>query len=118
MALVVMVVSQGAAGQQPDAAGTVGGCPAEPLAFHTCALAKAKTFNPPRTSRGKPSLHGYLRSRRAQAFPVQGVSGSDPLVADPVMPWALAPPMVVDPPDRKIPYQPWAASIGRIGEHS
>jgi hypothetical protein len=60
MALVVMVVSQGAAGQQPDAAGTVGGCPAEPLAFHTCALAKAKTFNPPRTSSGKPNLQGYF----------------------------------------------------------
>jgi hypothetical protein len=117
MALVVMVVSQGAAGQQPDASGTVGGCPAEPLAFHTCALAKAKTFNPPRTSSGKPNLQGYFRSRLAQAFSVEGVSGSEPLVADPVMPWALAPPMVVDPPDRKIPYQPWAASIGRIGEN-
>ena len=116
MALVVMVVSQGAAGQQPDA-GTVGGCPPEPQAFHTCALAKAKTFNPPRTSSGKPNLQGHFRSRLAQAFSVEGVSGSEPLVANPVMPWALAPPMVVDPPDRKIPYQPWAASIGRIGEN-
>src|SRR5262249_55773342 len=112
-----MVVSQGAAGQQPDAAGTVGGCPPEPLAFHTCALAKAKTFNPPRTSRGKPNLQVYFRTRLAQAFSVEGASGSDPLGAAPVMPWALAPPMVVDPPDRKIPYQPWAASIGRIGEN-
>ena len=86
MALVVLVVSQGAAGQQPDAAGTVGGCRAEPLAFHTCALAKAKTFNPPRTSSGKPNLQGYFRSRLAQAFSVEGVSGSEPLVADPVMP--------------------------------
>ena len=33
------------------------------------------------------------------------------------MPWALSPPLIVDPPDRKIPYQPWAASIGRVGEN-
>jgi hypothetical protein len=31
------------------------------------------------------------------------------------MPWEKAPPMIVDPPDRKIPYQPWAIPIGRIG---
>ena len=117
IALAVMVASPRAAGQQPGAAGTVGGCPPEPLAFHTCALAKAKTFDPPRTSSGKPDLQGYFRSRLAQAFSVEGVSGSEPLVGDPVMPWTLAPAMVVDPPDRKIPYQPWAASIGRIGEN-
>jgi hypothetical protein len=112
-----MVASARAAGQGPGAAETVGGCPAEPLAFHTCALAKAKIFNPPRTSSGKPNLQGYYRSRLAQAFSVEGVSGSEPLVGAPVMPWTLAPPMVVDPPERKIPYQPWAASIGRIGEN-
>ena len=117
IALAVVVASPWAAGQGPGAAGTVGGCPAEPLAFHTCALAKAKTFKPPQTSSGKPNLQGYWRSRLAQSFSVEGVSGSEPLVNDPVMPWALAPAMVVDPPDRKIPYQPWAASIGRIGEN-
>src|SRR4030095_14882891 len=68
MALVVMVVSQGAAGQQPDAAGTVGGCPAEPLAFHTCALAKAKTVNAPRTSSGKPNLQGYFSRHLDHTF--------------------------------------------------
>jgi hypothetical protein len=115
--LAVMVASPQAAGQEPGAADTVGGCPAEPLAFHTCALAKAKTFNPPRRSSGKPNLQGYYRSSLAQAFSVEGVSGSEPLVDDLVMPWTLAPAMVVDPPDRKIPYQPWAASIGRIGEN-
>lgn len=117
IALAVMAASPRAAGQQPGAAGTVGGCPGEPLAFHTCALAKAKTFKPPRTSSGKPNLQGYWRNRLAQAFSVEGVSGSEPLVNDVVMPWTLAPAMIVDPPDRKIPYQPWAASIGRIGEN-
>ena len=113
--LAVMVASPLAAGQQAGTADTVGGCPAEPLAFHTCALAKAKTFNPPRTSSGKPDLQGYYRNRLAQAFSVEGVSGSEPLAGDLLQPWALAPPMIVDPTDRKIPYQPWAASIGRIG---
>jgi hypothetical protein len=115
--LAVIVVSLPAAGQQPATTDTVGGCPAEPLAFHTCALEKAKSFNPPRTPSGKPNLEGYWRNRLAQAFSVEGVSGSEPLVNDTVMPWTLAPAMIVDPPDRKIPYQSWAASIGRIGEN-
>ena len=94
---------------------TVGGCPAEPAAFHTCALEKAKTFNPPRTPSGKPDLQGYWRAQLSQAFSVEGVSGNEPLVGSLVMPWENAPPMIVDPPDRKIPYQPWAVPIGRIG---
>jgi hypothetical protein len=94
---------------------TVGGCPAEPLAFHQCALQKARTFNPPKTPSGKPDLQGYWRPRLAQAFSNEGVSGSEPLVGSLVMPWEIAPPMIVDPPDRKIPYQPWAVPIGRIG---
>lgn len=93
----------------------VGGCPAEPAAFHKCALEKAKTFSPPRTPSGKPDLQGYWRSRLAQPFSVEGVSGSEPLVGSLVMPWAVAPAMIVDPPDRKIPYQPWAVEVGRIG---
>jgi hypothetical protein len=87
---------------------TVGGCPAEPAAFHACALEKAKTFSPPRTRSGKPDLQGYWRGQLAQSFSVEGVSGNEPLVGSRVMPWAIAPAMIVDPPDRKIPYQPWA----------
>jgi len=34
-----------------------------------------------------------------------------------VMPWEIAPAMIVDPADRKIPYQAWAVPIGRIGEN-
>ena len=117
IALAVIAAPPQRAAQAPAVAATVGGCPAEPLAFHNCALAKMKTFNPPRTPSGKPDLQGYYRNRLAQAFSVEGVSGSEPLVNDLVMPWTLAPAMIVDPPDRKIPYQPWAASIGRIGEN-
>ena len=110
--VVVPLTAQDAAAPK-----TVGGCPAQPAAFHTCALEKAKTFNPPRTPSGKPDLQGYWRGALAQSFSMEGVSGSEPQVHNDVMPWTIAPPMIVDPPDGKIPYQPWAVPIGRIGEN-
>ena len=96
---------------------SLGGCPAELVAFHACALEKAKTFEPPRTPDGRPDLQGYWNSRLTQAFSVEGVSGSEPLVGDLVMPWDIAPGMIVDPADGKIPYQPWAAAVGRLGQN-
>ena len=77
LALAVTAASAWAA-QQPAPAGAVGGCPTEPLAFHLCALDKAKTFNPPRTTSGKPNLQGHYRARLAQSFSFEGVSGSEP----------------------------------------
>jgi hypothetical protein len=93
----------------------IAGCPGEPLAFHNCALQKARSFTPPRLPNGRPNLHGYWRGRLTQAFSVEGVAADDPLTKDPIMPWFPAPPEVVEPADRKIPYQPWAAAIGRRG---
>src|SRR2546427_8861894 len=66
--LAVMAASGWAAAQQPAAGGTVGGCPTEPLAFHLCALDKAKKFNPPRTLSGKPNLPGHYRAPLAQSY--------------------------------------------------
>src|SRR5262245_39386672 len=114
-ACAVVVASGQLAAQNAATPKTVGGCPAEPAAFHACAIEKAKMFTPPRTPSGKPDLQGYWRGQLAQAFSVEGVSGNEPLVGSRVMPWAIAPPMIVDPPDRKIPYQSWAIPIGRIG---
>lgn len=94
---------------------TLAGCPGEPLAFHNCALQKAKTFTPPRLPNGRPDFQGYWRSRLTQANSVEGVAADDPLIKDPIMPWFVAPAEVVDPPERRIPYQPWAAAIGRRG---
>jgi len=96
---------------------SLGGCPADILAFYKCALDKAKTFNPPRMASGKPDLQGYWRSRLTLAFSVEGVSETEPLTRDPVTPWIVGPGEIVDPPDRKIPYQPWAAEIGRKGQN-
>jgi hypothetical protein len=91
----------------------LGGCPAETLAFHKCALEKAKTFAPPRTPGGKPDMQGYWRGRLVSGSSVEAISKSEPLTQLPVMPWTIGPGMVLDPPDRKIPYQPWAVEIGR-----
>jgi hypothetical protein len=119
-ALVValaVVVAAPLLAQQAAKPKTVGGCPAEPAAFHPCALEKAKSFTPPKTPSGKPDFQGYWRAQLSQAFSVEGVTGNEPLVGSRVMPWEIAPAMIVDPPDRKIPYQPWAIPIGRIGEN-
>jgi hypothetical protein len=120
IALIGLAVAAAAAprvfAQASGAPKTIAGCPAEPLAFHTCALQKAKTFNPPRLASGRPNLQGFWRGDAlTQAFSVEGVASDDPLIKDPIMPWVAAPPEVIDPPDRKIPYQPWAAAIGRRG---
>ena len=106
-----------AAGQERPAAKptSFGGCPAETLAFHACAQEKAKTFNPPRTPDGVPDMQGYWRDQLTHGFSVEGVDESEPEARNKVQPWPVGPGMIVDPPDRKIPYQPWAAKIGRKG---
>jgi len=108
---------QGPAALTTAAPTTLGGCPAETLAFHKCALEKAKTFTPRRTPGGKPDMQGYWRGRLVSGSSVEAISASEPLTQLPVMPWTIGPGMVLDPPDRKIPYQPWAAGIGRKGQH-
>ena len=117
VAAVLSLVPPPAAGQAPRAPTSLGGCPAEPLAFHTCALEKAKTFDPPRTPGGKPDMQGYWFGRLVSEYSVEAVSESDPLARSAVEPWTIWPGVIVDPPDRKIPYQPWAAEIGRRGQN-
>ena len=101
----------------PTARTTWGGCPAEPVAFYRCALGKAKTFKPPRTADGRPDMQGYWRDRLTNGFAVEGVTKDDPHSRNAVQAATVGPGMIVDPPDRKIPYQPWAAAIGRNGEN-
>jgi hypothetical protein len=111
------LTSTPAAGQQapPAKPTSYGGCPAETLAFHACAQEKAKTFSPPRTPDGVPDMQGYWRDQLTHGFSVEGVDESDPETRNKVQPWPIGPGMIVDPPDRKIPYQPWAAKVGRKG---
>ena len=115
--LTVVVASVGAAAQTLPRPPILAGCPTENLAFHTCALQKAKTFMPPRTPSGKPDFQGYWRSLLTLSFTVEGVREDDPLAKDPFQAWEPAPPEIVEPADRQIPYQPWAAPLGRRGVH-
>ena len=83
--------------------GMVGGCPEQPAQFHTCAMAKAKTFNPPRTKDGLPDLQGYW-SR-------VGIRNMENIEEHPeTMDGSGGTSSIVDPPDGRIPYLPWAAA--------
>ena len=78
--------------EAPPRPALMAGCPTDNLAFHTCALQKAKAFTPPRLPNGRPDFQGYWRGRLVQAFSVEGVPDDDPLIKDPIMPWTAAPP--------------------------
>jgi hypothetical protein len=100
------LVSVPTAGQTPDgkpwnAYGLLAGCPEEPAKFHTCALEKAKTFNPPRTADGTPDFSGMWYRARVTSHNIEEhlASFGDPGGVS----------LIVDPADGKIPYKPWAA---------
>ena len=114
-ASLVLIIVTPLAAQDPARPPGVAGCPSDNLAFHACAVQKGKTFNPPRTPTGKPDLQGFWRSLLTQSFSVEGVLPDEPMVHNAVMPWVVAPPEIVEPASRKIPYQPWAAEVGRQG---
>jgi len=94
-----------ASGDHPSAQGraprTAAGCPlATPQQFHDCAVAKMKAFDPPRMPDGKPDFQGYWE----RAFTSQDLEehGADGLNTQ------AGPSLIIDTPDHKIPYQPWA----------
>ena len=46
---------------------TAAGCPMDSVRFHQCAMAKMKTYNPPRMPDGHPDMQGlWKRTRTAQ----------------------------------------------------
>jgi len=97
---LILLASAGSGFAQERAPRTAGGCPLDPLKFQECALPKTKTFKPPLTPDGKPDMQGYWE----RAFTSQDVEehGADGLNVQP------GPSLVIDTPDHKIPYQPWA----------
>ena len=83
---------------------TAAGCSlADPAKFHACAVEKIKTFTPRRTAEGVPDIQGYWE----RAYTSQDIEehGADGLNTQP------GPSIVLDTPDRKIPYQPWAMAL-------
>jgi hypothetical protein len=77
----------------------------EPARFWRCAQDRATTFDPPRTVDGKPDLSGYWRqSTQGKEGLEDGAGPNSSTVAVP------GKSLVVDPPDGKLPLQPWAAA--------
>ena len=97
---LLVIASADRTSAQGRAPRTAAGCPLQPVQFHECALPRMKAFNPPRTPDGKPDLQGYWD----RAFTSQDVEehGPDGLNTQ------AGPSLVIDTPDHKIPYQPWA----------
>ncbi|MEO8257528.1 MAG: hypothetical protein ABI868_09320 [Acidobacteriota bacterium] len=77
-------------------------CPAEPALFQPCALARARTFAPPRTPDGRPDLQGIWRGVASGTENIE----DHPKTGDDDGGKSL----LVDPPDGKVPYQAWAAA--------
>ena len=91
----------------------------DPALFWRCAQEKATAFDPPRTADGRPDFSGYWR---------HGTEAKEDLQA----PWdnrarvgasrgraqdaAPGKSMIVDPPDGKLPLQPWAEVQKRENE--
>ena len=100
---LVMVTSAVAAFAQ-QAPRTAAGCPlADPAKFHACAVEKMKTFTPPRTADGVPSIQGvWDRAYTSQDIEEHGADGLNT---------QAGPSLILDTPDRRIPYQPWAMAL-------
>jgi len=112
-AAVVWLSPPAAAGQAPEPQHSC--LSDDPALFWRCAQGQAKTFTPPRTADGKPDFSGYWRHRTeakegleapwddaTRAGVGRRTSGDVPL--------GPGKSLVIDPPDGKLPLQPWAAA--------
>lgn len=101
VAIAWLLAPAAAAAQATPAPAPKSVCPNDDhVAFHSCAIKAAKTFNPPRTPEGKPDFGGLWR-RRAAAH--EDLEAHPETIDD-----SGAPSVVVDPPDGRVPMQPWA----------
>jgi len=91
-------------GQASKKRPVIAGCPSVSAKFHPCALAKAKEFSPPRMPDGTPNLQGIWDAPLAMGF-----QNIEDFPGDPA-PGGFGPAVtvIVDPPDGRVPYQPWA----------
>jgi hypothetical protein len=104
MVMVAMSWASAPIAGQMAKARQVAGCPPTAAGFHPCALAKARTFNPPRTADGQPDLQGLWEAPMASGLGnIEGRAKADKEYGT-GSPTSL----VVDPPDGIIPYHPWA----------
>lgn len=133
-AAAVLVLPPRAGADQVSQAGTPGtaatpgqqgsepehGCASDdPALFWRCAQEKATAFDPPRTADDRPDFSGYWRHRTEAKEDLEepwdnaarvGVRRGRELPAGP------GKSLVVDPPDGKLPLQPWAEVQRRENE--
>jgi len=104
LAVALSLTSVPAAGQWSKTHPTTAGCPSPAAGFHPCALAKARTFNPSKTPDGQPDLQGMWEAPVAMGF-----QNIEDFPGDP-SPGGFGPAItsVVDPPEGRVPYHPWA----------
>jgi len=98
-AVLILTASTVFVSAQGSRTPTAAGCPLEPVAFHACASPKMNAFMPPRTPDGRPDMQGYWE----RAFTSQDIEAHTAGFGI-----QAGPSLVIDTPDRKIPYQPWA----------
>jgi hypothetical protein len=84
----------------------------DPALFWRCAREKAKTFDPPRTADGKPDLSGYWRhtteAKEDLEEPWDNAARVGVSARGREVPLGPGKSLVVDPPNGKLPLQPWA----------
>jgi hypothetical protein len=106
-AFIVMGSERGYAQDDAPAAGraaTIAGCPRASQELYPCAKAKAAAFSPPRFPNGTPDFQGAWSPQTAGSQNIE-----DYLVEDAYF-FAKQRTLIVDPPDGKIPYQPWGVA--------
>jgi hypothetical protein len=98
---ISLVRAAGGSGQAVQA-NPPGKCPENEAAlFHSCIMSRAQTYEPPRTSDGKPDMQGWWQS------PLGGTQNIEEHGRTPATQPGKS--LIVDPPSGLIPYQPWAA---------
>jgi hypothetical protein len=100
----LLLLTSGVVADAQQAPRMAAGCPlADPAKFHACAVGKMNAFTPPRMPDGVPDFQGMWEraytSQDIEEHPADGLNTQ------------AGPSLVLDTPDRRIPYQPWAAAL-------
>jgi hypothetical protein len=105
--LMAMVVAFASARPSAQARGQsrFGGCPLDAAHFYPCAMEKVREFNPPRTPGGLPDMNGFW----SRAVTTEDIDERAEVVDQ-----SAQPSLIVEPPDGRIPYQPWAATQKQV----
>lgn len=91
----------------------------DPALFWRCAQEKGRTFAPPRTADGRPDFSGYWRHGTEAKEDLEAPWDNRARVGASREPERDAGPgksLIVDPPDGKLPLQPWAEVQKRENE--